>query len=515
MPSLAVEVMLEKQLTIGEMLKRRALYSPDLEALIGPTKRITFKEFNQLTNQLSYYFLKIGIKSGDRVALLFSTDVYFSLFYYALAKVGAITVGLNWRHTGHELGFIIQDADPKVLFYEHLFEETLQQCPILPSKTIQAITNFDFDPYFWQEIKHYPTDDFPIEVDIDHPLSIIYTSGTTGKPKGVVITHRNIYNAAINNAFFLQKQTGDRLLYITPLCHITGMGMLAYQAHVGCTYVFMPQFHPEKYIQLLEHENITHAFLVPSLLKLLYPLFEQNTYNLSSLKEILSGGSSVPKQIIKQYYSLGYAITHIYASTESLFVSIWKTNMGLENANTVGKPVLCDIKIVDPDTCKELPVGEIGEVTIQSEMLFKEYWNNKNETQKKLRKGWFYTGDAGKITKNGFLQLVGRYKDIITFSGGEKIFPAEVEEVIKELPDVQEVAVVGMNDKLWNQVPVAFVVKKEKSPLTETEIFEYVHSKLAKYKLRGVTFIDELPKNSIGKVLKSQLREMKYPTNDS
>ncbi|MFC7439742.1 class I adenylate-forming enzyme family protein [Laceyella putida] len=494
--------------TLGELLKRRARFSPCHEALVGPRRRLNFEEFNHISNQIGHYLLEQGIQPGDRVALLACTNFHFSLLYFAAAKVGAITVGLNWRLTPAELNRILDDCQPRIIFYDDLYADLVDNLTLHPStQTVRALYHYDLDPAFTKAYAIHPTTEPEVEVDPDEPVVLTYTSGTTGAPKGVMITHRNLYEAGVMNSCTLQQQMGDRMLYITPLCHITGTGMLAYQPMIGLTYVFMPQFDPAKYMDLLDKERITHSLLVPGLLRLLFPLFLESDKEFGSFKEFISGGSSVPSDVIRQYEALGFNITQCYASTEALFISLWNVSMGMEHCHTVGKSFLGELKVVDPVTREELPQGEIGEIAVSSPMLFKGYWNQPEETAKVLVDGWLYTGDAGRFDKDNYLEIVDRYKDVIHCSGGEKIYPAEVEQVILGVDDVVEVALIGVKHEVWNEIPRAYVVKKPDSLLTETDVLDYAHAKLAEYKLMEVTFVEQLPRNAFGKVMKAVLRE--------
>lgn len=498
------------KMTIGDLLKDRANFSPHTEALIGSNKRYTYQQYNEIVNRMAHVFLAQGMQKGDRVAVLASTDSHFPILYMAIAKTGAITVPLNWRTKPTEIQWVLEDSQPKFLLYEDLYTSIVEQLKVDSSvQFIQTVENNDFTLKLKESLQAMPSTEPDVEVDADQPVVITYTSGTTGKPKGVMITHQNIVTAGVKDGAAFNLHFRDRLLLITPLFHSSGTAVLGYQPLLGATYILMPNFQFLSFIELVEKERATHTFLVPSLLKIMYSILLETDHDLSTLKEIISAGSTVPGELIEKYNSLGYRILQAYASSESLTITHWTYEMGIEHCHTVGKPYITELKIVDPDTKEELPLGGVGEIAISSPMVFKGYWNNPEETARVLRDGWFFSGDAGKIDEDGFLHIVDRYKDVINFSGGEKIFPAQVENVIQQLEEVAEVAVVGMKDPLWGEVPRAYVVKKPDAfGLTEEFVLNYVHQHLSAYKLKDVKFIDSLPRNSLGKVVKPQLRAL-------
>lgn len=498
------------KMTIGDLLKDRANFSPHTEALIGSNKRYTYRQYNEMVNRMAHVFLDQGMQKGDRVAVLASTDSHFPILYMAISKTGAITVPLNWRTKPTEIQGILDNCQPQFLLYEDLHKSIVDELKIDSSvQLMQTVEDNDFTPSLMELLQCAPNTEPTVEVDANDPVVITYTSGTTGKPKGVITTHQNMVAGGVKDGSAFNLHFSDRLLMITPLFHISGTAALAYQPLLGATYIFMPNFQFLPFIELIEKERVTHTFLVPAILKILYSMLLETDRDLSSLKEIMAGGSLIPGELIEKYNSLGYRVIQVYATSETLTITHWTTDMGLKHCHTVGKPYITKIKIVDPETKEEAPLGEIGEIAISSPMTFKGYWNNPEETKQVLRDGWFFSGDAGKIDEDGFLHIVDRYKDVINFSGGEKVFPIQVENVILQLGEVAEVAVVGMKDPLWGEVPRAYVVKKPDAfGLTEEFILRYVHQHLASYKLKDVKFIESLPRNSFGKVVKHELRAL-------
>lgn len=498
------------KMTLGDLLRDRANFSPHTEALVGSSKRYTYQQYNDIVNRMAHVFLSRGMQKGDRVAVLSSTDSHFPILYMAIARTGAITVPLNWRTKPTEIQWVLEDSKPKFLLYEDVYQSIVEQLKVEPTvQFIQTVEHNDFAASLLEQLRCAPSTEPAVEVDADEPVVITYTSGTTGKPKGVMITHHNIVTAGVKDGTAFNLHFTNRLLLITPLFHSSGTAALGYQPLLGATYIFMPNFEFLPFFELIEKERVTHTFLVPAILKILYSILLETEHDLSSLKEILTAGSLVSGELIEKYNSLGYRVLQTYASSETLTITHWTSEMGFEHCHTVGKPYITKLKIVDPETKEELPVGEIGEIAISSPMVFKGYWNNPEETARVLQGGWYFSGDAGKIDEDGFLHILDRYKDVINFSGGEKIFPVQVENVILQLEEVAEVAVVGMKDPLWGEVPRAYVVKKPDAfGLTEEFVLNYVHQHIASYQLKDVKFIESLPRNSLGKVVKTELREI-------
>lgn len=495
--------------TIGMVLKNRARMNPDLEAIITAEVRWTYKEFNERVNQLAHYLLEHGIRKGDRVALLCLTDHPFATIFMAAAKIGAIAVPLNFRLQPAELEGIVQDSEPSILFYDGEFSDQIKGLESAESlqHLVQVSFNNDLHPDYASVFQDYPASEPNVEIQPEEPFCLTYTSGTTGKPKGVISTHQNWFTSGVNTFVPMGFRSGDRLLIPTPLFHISGIVALTSPSIMGYTLVLMPRFHPVHIWDLAEQERVTHIFSVPVMLKFMFSALIDSEREVETLREILTGGSLVPTELIHQYETLGFPLTVIYGASEfSGLATFWTQGMGEDKKGSVGKLLIGEMKIIDSETGEELPEGEVGEIVLRGPQTFQGYWNNPEETRKVLQEGWYHTGDAGKIDRDGFLYVVDRYKDVVHVSG-EKVFPAQVEAVIQEIDEVSEVAVVAVKDKMWGELSRAYVVKKEGAVIAEKEILRYTHSKLARYKLSEVTFVDELPKNSVGKVLKYRLRE--------
>jgi acyl-CoA synthetase (AMP-forming)/AMP-acid ligase II len=495
--------------TIGELLRSRTYLTPDLEAVVSLTKRISFREYNALVNRLANFLLQRNVQKGDRIALLLQNDYPFPLVFLAAAKIGAIAVPINWRLKPNEIKWIIEDSGAKLLFYDHAFQQAVSEMnSLLDLEEAIRIYRDENHDSLADLLSHYPDAEPDITIDEHDPVMIIYTSGTTGRPKGVVCSHKNVYVAGLANIHTLDTRLADRYLFVTPLFHISGMMFIINCIIRGMTLILAPNFNPIQIWDLVEAEKVTGMMSVPSMLNYMLETAKNCNRDTSSLRNIICGGSLVPPHLIKGMYELGYSVNQVYGATEFTgAITYWMPYMGLNKCHSVGKGLyLTEIKIIDPLTGEELPPGEYGEVVVRGEQVFLGYWNNREETEKVIRGGWYYTRDIGKLDEDGFLYIIDRLRDMIICSG-EKVFPAEVENVLMQLEGIDDVAVVGVKHPVWGELPRAYVVKKEGSAITKEEILTHARKHLADYKLYEVEFIDQLPKNSMGKTLKYVLRK--------
>lgn len=497
--------------TIDKLLKHRAHFSPDLEALVSGDKRYTYKEYLERVNQLAHYLLEQNVQKGDRVALLCKNNHQFPTILMAILHIGAVAVPISWKLSADEMKFINDNCQPKILFYDEEFSPLLSSIEnsSTPPIMVLAGSGKDTSPSFEELLAGRMTEDpYHISIEKEDPAIIIYTSGTTGMPKGVVITHDNICSAIPGTSIAVEFDFEDRYLAASPLFHVSGLIAMICSIQQGMTMIFMTDFDPIKIWDLIETEKITSMMSVPPMLFYMHPEFKNRERDISHLKSFICGGVKVPETLIRQYDDLGISITQVYGCTEAAgAISAWTTKMGMDTCASVGKVVQnLDVKIVNTETRQEIPIGNVGEIAVKGAQIFKKYWAHPEATQQVFEDEWFFTGDAGKIDENGFLYVLDRYKDLI-IHGGENIYPAQVEEVIIEMNAVQEVALIGIPDDVWGEIPRAYIVKKPHYHLNDEDILNYCKQKIANYKLTEIVFVDELPKSSFGKVMKSVLRE--------
>ncbi|MBA4601216.1 class I adenylate-forming enzyme family protein [Thermoactinomyces mirandus] len=500
-------------LPLGQILHKRARQYKRLEAIVGPRRRLTYEEYDKLSNQVAHYLLSLGIKKGDRVAIIPETNITYPLLLMGTLKIGAVVVTLNWRWTQDLLNDVISDVEPKILFYDESFTDLVYSLQV-PEQTrlVQSSHQVDLEPEFAKNLAALPTTYPEADVTSEDLAIIAYTSGTTGKPKGVVLTHANLHASGLNNGLTGCYRFTQRVLIPTMLGHISSISILTFQSMIGFTVIFMPELTPHILLETIEREKINIMFVPPQFLRLILPMIYKSEYVLTSLTEIQTGGSLVPRSLIEDYEQLGFRISIIYGATESAGAGCyWSPVMGMEHANSAGRPYLFDVAIFDRETREMLPAGKIGEIAFKGPMVFKEYWHDPVETKKAKYQEWFLTGDAGYMDKNEYVHIVDRYKDVIFFGGVGAIFPSKVEGVIKQMEEVADAALVGLHHEKWGEIPCAFVVPAPESDLAREKVFAHVYSQLPKHNLVDVIFVDDLPRNALGKVDKPLLKKNHKP----
>jgi acyl-CoA synthetase (AMP-forming)/AMP-acid ligase II len=498
------------KLNVGNMFANRAFLTPDLEACIGEGYRYGYREMNQRINRFGACLSASNIRKGDRIAILAKNNEQVLAALFGAAKIGAVTVVLNFRLQGPELAYILNHSQAKFLVYGAEFSDLVKNIKNqIPVKNYVCIGAPGEDTTFESALKDMDDGEPVIKGHGDDPAVIMYTSGTTGKPKGAILTHDNLFWAATGLVHTLDWAYKYRYLSVAPLFHIGGLAPVFANIHVGCTMVFMPDFDPKKAWQIIVDEKINFAMTVPIMLQYMQMVPGIDKMDLSCLRHFICGGSAVPKILISSYGKMGIAVHQVYGATEySGAISFWSPDMGVEKSHSMGKPVFHgDIKIIAPESGKELEPDEVGEICILGPQVFSGYWENQAASRDVLVNGYYRSGDLGKKDAQGFVYVVDRLKDMI-ISGGENIYPAELESVIATHPDIVDVAVVGKPHEKWGEIPAAFVVKKPGTTVTEQELIQLCRQNLAGFKCpREIFFIDQVPRNTLGKVLKRSLRD--------
>lgn len=503
---------------IGLFLTKRAHLSPKVDAYVdGDTReRCSFFELNERCNRTAHALLKSGVKPGDRVALLMMNSIEFVESFFAIAKIGAVAVPLNWRLVVGELSFILKDAGATTLIYGGQFANVVKELhdggeELTHVKTFIHVggddTRDDFAQDFEALLAESSTDEPKIGAAEDDLLYIMYTSGTTGLPKGAVHTHNTNIWACTTFAGTCDQYYKDRYLMALPLFHVGALAPLTSAVHQGVTCVVMPSFDPTKAWELIQDESVTSMLAVPAMLNFMLQSPAKDECDYSTVRWIMSGAAPVPVAFIEAYDKMGIEIHQVYGLTETCGPAcLILADDAIVKAGSTGKPFFhTDVRVVDADDNDVAP-NVPGEVVVAGKHLMKEYWNRPEATAETIRNGWLYTGDVAVIDEEGFIYIQDRTKDMI-ISGGENVYPAEIENVILQHPDVAEVAVIGQPSEKWGESPFAVVVKKNDS-LTDIEVLGHCKGKLAPFKLpKAVAFIAEIPRNPTGKILKRILRE--------
>jgi acyl-CoA synthetase (AMP-forming)/AMP-acid ligase II len=482
--------------TIAEMLRWRARRHPSLDAVWFDGKSTTFAAFNESTSQLAAGLLdKLGLQPGDRVGILDKNcAAYFELFF-ALDKAGLVAAPLNWRLTPHEIKQIVDDVKPKLMVTGAEFKATAAATGVA-TMTFADLPRGGDDP----------------RRDVDGAVCAQFcTSGTTGLPKGAMLTGWNLLNVGSAGALESpEMRQGGRSLVCLPLFHIGGTIWAMWAMQTGSTVCIVREPLPDVLLKTMVEQRIESALLVPTLMLLMTELPASRTADFSALKLITYGTAPISPDLLRRSIeTFKCRFMQLYGLTETTgpFTTLPHEQHVGERLLSCGRPMLGGrVRIVDSDG-KDLPPYEIGEILYQGENLMAGYWAREDATAQAIRKGWFHTGDAGYVDDEGFIFLKDRIKDMI-ISGGENVYPAEIEGVLMGHPEVLECAVIGVPDAKWGETVKAVVVRRQGASLSEAALIAWSRDQLAGFKRpSSVDFIDALPRNAAGKLLKRTLRE--------
>jgi fatty-acyl-CoA synthase len=508
---------------------------PRRTAVVCNNDRLTYAQFAHRVRLLAGALRQAGIRPGDRVAFL-STNCHRLLeAYYGVLEAGAVLLPLNIRLATGELSYILNDSAAAMLFVEKQFlgvvEKFRNEVPSV--RTFCQLEGAPEAP--WLAPHNYeallsaatPYSADITSIDENSLAELFYTSGTSADPKGVMLTHRNVYLHALNVCLGFQIEKGAVELHTIPLFHANGWGVAHFLTMLGGKHVMMQRFDPKEVFRLIEKEGVHSCSLVPIMATALVNCPECPKYNLSSLRRIVIGGAASSPTLIREIeeklgcecYS-GYGLTE---TSPSLSISPMKSDLGWEDEQRyVGQAMTgyafpgVEIRVVDPHDDDVPRDGKaIGEIIARSDGVMEGYWRQPDASAQALRGGWFHTGDMATIDKDGYLLIVDRKKDIIV-SGGENISSLELEKAILAHPAILEAGVIPVPDEKWGEVPKALVVLKPDATATESELIEFCRSRLAHYKCpHSFEFLAGLPKTGTGKILKKDLRKRYWQGRDT
>ncbi|HEX9223890.1 MAG TPA: long-chain-fatty-acid--CoA ligase [Candidatus Acidoferrales bacterium] len=500
---------------------------PGKTAVVCKDLRFTYAQFAERACRLAGALRKTGVKPGERVAFLSMNCHRLLEAYYGVLEAGAVLLPLNIRLAPHELAYILNDAGAKVLFLEKQFLEMADSFRQTLSR-VQSFILLDERPQTnWllpQNYEELLAAAAPYRADImsfdeNSTAELFYTSGTSANPKGVMLTHRNIYLHGLNVCLALHLSGDTVELHTIPLFHANGWGIAQALTFMGGTHVMLQRFDPAEVFRLIERERVRTFALVPTMATALVNCPERANFDLSSLERITIGGAaSSPTLVLEVERKLGCCCFSGYGLTETspmLTLSRMKSGVHWEGEQRYAGQAMTgyavggvEIRVVDAND-KDVPHDgkTIGEIIARSDGVMEGYWQQPEATAQAMRGGWFHTGDMATINENGYVLIVDRAKDIIV-SGGENISSLDLEKTLAAHPGVYEAAVIPVPDEKWGEVPKALVVLKPDAKATEGELLEFCRSRLAHYKCpRSVEFLLSLPKTGTGKILKKELRK--------
>jgi fatty-acyl-CoA synthase len=497
---------------LADLIERNAAFAPDKPAIHFADATLTYAAFaERIAAAARALKSQLGVGRGDRVAILSLNHPDYLVLLYACARLGAMLVPLNWRLAVPEQVFILSDASVKVLVVEQGFSDVI--APMKSAVPEAQIVGLDFAPEdgesFDALLAAGSGDGRNPHVDLSAPLLIVYTSGTTGRPKGAVLRQEALVWNAVMSQHMHDMTAADHILTVLPLFHVGGLNIQTTPAlQLGATVTLHPRFTPEATLEALANDKPTLTVLVPATMQAVIEHPRWREINPTCLRALTTGSTQVPQALVDAFTTRGVPVLQVYGSTETCPVAVYTRINGDQRAGSTGLPgLVCEARVVD-DAGKEVPPGATGEVVVRGPNVFFEYWGNAAATAETLRDGWYHSGDIGTRDADGHFFIHDRKKNMI-ISGGENIYPAEVERVLITHPDVAEGAVIGRADPKWQEVPVAYVVRRPNATCDARALEAHLLTQLARFKVpREYIFVDALPRNAMGKVQHFRLREM-------
>ncbi len=520
---------MEVPLLIDDFLRRPARLYPQKLAIVDGDKRFSYRDYQLRVNRLSHALLRLGIRAGDRVCILSPNSHFFLESFFATSQIGAILVPLNYRLAPTDHEYILNHSGVKAVLvdYDHVGVVEEIRDKLQTVETWIAALDSEEPPAGWLDwetlIADAP-DDFPPELERGENdlVSINYTSGTTARPKGVMLTHRNFYINAYNLIAHLRICHEDVELWTLPMFHCNGWGAVYALTGMGGTHVVLRAIDAGEIFRLIAEEKVTFACMAPAVLRTLLDSPERSKYTVQTRPRFIVAGAPPPAAFIERLErEFGWEFLQIYGLTETaplltISASDYSTPRGdYERRSRAGVAGIgVDLEVLATDG-SPVPMDDatVGEICARSNVVFKGYWDQPEETAKALRKGFFYTGDLAVWDETGNIHIVDRKKDVI-ISGGENISSPEIEDVLYKHPAVLECAVIGVPDEKWGETPRALVVLRPGKSAEERELISFCRDELAHFKCpTSVEFRDELPRTATGKLQKFRLREKYWGGN--
>ncbi len=508
-----------ERLNLSLQLEQTSSVHADKPAYYFMDQSTTYSELNAMVTKFASGLSEAGIQKGDHIALLLGNSPHFIIAYYGAMRLGATIIPINPIYTPDEIGYILQNGDVKAVialdllaplveaFHDKL--ATVEHFIMCDSKGSNEIPTYSYDKMksFTEVISTGDLSfDFP-EIREEDVAVILYTSGTTGKPKGAMLTHKNLYSNARDTADYLAMNQNDRVVTTLPMFHVFCLTVSLNAPLIsGATLLIVPKFSPAEIFRLVKKYEATVFAGVPTMYNFLYQFPEGSASDFSSIRLCISGGSSLPVALLHNFENkFNVVISEGYGLSEASPVTCFNPHDRPRKAGSIGTSIInVENKIVN-ELGEDLPVGEVGELAVRGPNVMKGYYKMPEETESVLKNGWLHTGDLAKMDEEGYFYIVDRKKDMIIV-GGFNVYPREVEEVLYNHPSVVEAAVVGIPDPNQGEAVQAFVVTKDPH-FTTDEVLSYCSQHLAKYKIPvSIEFLEELPKNTTGKILRRSLR---------
>jgi fatty-acyl-CoA synthase len=492
---------------VGSWPARRARMRPEAVAFRQDDRCLSYGELAERVSRLAGGLAGLGVCAGDRVAYLGPNDIATFETFFAVGSLGAIFAPLNTRLSGAEIGYMLSDCQPKVLVVGSEMADLVAAVDpesrgviVVPLHGASSVDNMARAAVWAPEV----------EVGLGDDALLLYTSGTTGRPKGAVLTHGNVLFNTINQLAQVDVMGSDVVLCTAPLFHVTGLGQVSLPTlFKGGTVVVAAKFDPEWMLRTISEQRISGFSAVPTMLQMLCDQPSFASTDLASLRYVVYGGSPVLERVARAWLERGVDILQGYGMTEAapgVFLAL-PDGASARPVSAGVSHLLTDVALLAPDGTISPPPGT-GELLVRGPNVFRGYWNRPEDTAASFREGWFRTGDLVRIDADGWSYIVDRVKDMI-ISGGENVYPAEVEAAIATLPEVAECAVVGVPDQRWGEVGLAFIVVCPGQVLHPDRLRDQLEGRLAHYKIpKHIRFVEVLPRTATGKIRRPELRAM-------
>ncbi|MGE8205154.1 fatty acid--CoA ligase family protein [Heyndrickxia sp. NPDC080065] len=507
-------------MNLSSQLKNIAKEHADKPAYYFMDQPVSYADFDGTVTKFASGLKQLGVKKGDHIALLLGNSPHFVIALYGVMRLGATVIPINPIYTPGEISYILKNGDVKAVVALDLFVplaeklssmlpnvETFIICESDPTKKVELNQNLKMNSFSEMIASGDIAFEGPDLLEDDVAV-ILYTSGTTGRPKGAMLTHKNLFSNAKDTGEYLKMNSIDRIITTLPMFHVFSLTVAVNAPLIsGSTLLIVPKFSPKEIFRLAKKYKATVFAGVPTMYNFLYQYPEGNPSDISSLRLCISGGSSLPVALLKNFEKkFNVLVSEGYGLSEASPVTCFNPLDRPRKPGSIGTNILnVENKVVN-EMGEEIPVGQVGELVVRGPNVMKGYYKMPEETAVTIRDGWLYTGDLARMDEEGYFFIVDRKKDMIIV-GGFNVYPREVEEILYEHPEVVEAAVIGVPDPEQGEAVKCFVVRKNPS-LTEAELIEYCKQHLAKYKLpKTIEFIEELPKNTTGKILRRALKE--------
>lgn len=507
-----------RQANFGYIVRKKSYYDPGKVAIVEQATReeYTYADLERRSNAVARAIADRGVGEGDRVCGLFRNSVEFFDLFFATCKLGAVVAPFNYRLSVEELGYLKDDVDPDLFVYEGPFERKAGALAgDVPAVRVGAVDGTEqVEAEDWATFYEYDRSEVEVAEGFEDPAILLYTSGSTGRPKGVPISHKNLFFSSVSYLVDTELDSDDVTVTSSPIFHVGGLNIFTLPLiHTGGTVVLQREFEPAETWEILAEYDVTKLFAIPTMLNAMVGVEGWREYDLSSLDLVVGGGEPVPSELKRAFDSIGVPCVAAYGLTETTDGSLV-----LRPEHAMDKGPKCngktfthvDAKVVDEEG-NELPPGEAGELLHRGPTVAERYLGRPEETAEAWRDGWLHSGDIAEVDEDGFYHIHGRMDDMI-ISGGENVYPSEVEEALYAHPEVSEVVVFGVPDEQWGEVVKAVVATTHGEGLDYDDLRAFLGDRLARFKHpREVEYVDELPKSGTGKIERSAVLDRHGP----